>query len=132
MLGGDWLQGSVLRHYVDLLSNRPPDWVNHLRFYIVPIGSNAISRYLRNVDQSFGILFCTETWSQICERAANAVSSDSPQLKCDITEITSRINHYLNTAGPCTQIPIAEAMVNYKDEESCQIFVPFVSVSILV
>lgn len=26
-------------------------------------------------------------------------------------------------------MPIAEAMVNYKDEESCQIFVPFISVS---
>lgn len=38
LLGGDWLQGSVLRHYVDLLGVRPPDWVNHIRFYVVPIG----------------------------------------------------------------------------------------------
>ena len=47
-------------------------------------------------------------------------------------EITNRIQRYLHTAGPCTQVPIAEAMVNYKDEDSCQIFVPFISVSILV
>lgn len=38
LLGGDWLEGAVLRHYVDLLGVRPPDWVNHIRFYIVPIG----------------------------------------------------------------------------------------------
>lgn len=39
LLGGDWLEGAVLRHYVDLLGVKPPDWVNHLRFYIVPIGN---------------------------------------------------------------------------------------------
>lgn len=39
LLGGDWLEGAVLRHYVDLLGVKPPDWVNHLRFYIVPIGT---------------------------------------------------------------------------------------------
>lgn len=37
LVGGDWLQGAVLRHYVDLLGVRPPDWVNHIRFYIVPL-----------------------------------------------------------------------------------------------
>lgn len=44
-------------------------------------------------------------------------------------EITNRIQRYLHSSGPCTQIPIAEAMVNYKEEDSCQIFVPFISVS---
>jgi len=48
--------------------------------------------------------------------------------KSDIAELVQRIQRYLLAAGPCTQIPIAEAMVNYKDEDSCQIFVPFVSV----
>lgn len=42
LLGGDWLEGAVLRHYVDLLGVRPPDWVNHIRFYIVPIGINIL------------------------------------------------------------------------------------------
>ena len=51
LIGGDWLQGSVLRHYVDLLGSRPPDWVNHIRFFIVPIGSSAIARYFTDVDR---------------------------------------------------------------------------------
>lgn len=149
LLGGDWLEGAVLRHYVDLLGVRPPDWVNHIRFYIVPIGmraddivfqcenlsfkicffsgSSSVSRYLCALDASYGAMFGVDSWQTHCERAATL---DPTQGKADIVEITNRIQRYLHTAGPCTQIPIAEAMVNYKDEDSCQIFVPFISVSI--
>lgn len=72
-------------------------------------------------------MFGNENWSQLCESAA---SLDPVQAKGEIQEIINRIQGYLHTAGPCTQIPIAEAMVNYKEEDSCQIFVPFVSVSV--
>lgn len=71
-------------------------------------------------------MFASDSWQQLCERAA---SLDPSQSKAEITDIVNRIQRYLHTAGPCTQIPIAEAMVNYKDEDSCQIFVPFVCVS---
>ncbi|KAG4067941.1 hypothetical protein HA402_010627 [Bradysia odoriphaga] len=120
LLGGDWLEGAVLRHYVDLLGVKPPDWVNHLRFYIVPIGSSLVSRYLCGLDSAYGQLFGVDSWQQHCERAASLDPAD-------ILEVTNRIQIYLHTAGPCTQIPIAEAMVNYKDEDSCQVFVPFIS-----
>lgn len=89
-------------------------------------GSSSISRYLSSIDQSYCAMFGTDNWYQLCERAG---SLDSSLVKSDIIELTNRIQRYLHTAGPCTQIPIAEAMVNYKDEDSCQIFVPFVSVS---
>lgn len=90
-------------------------------------GSSSISRYLSQIDSSYASIFGNENWSQLCESAS---SQDPIQAKAEIQEITNRIQGYLQTAGPCTQIPIAEAMVNYKDEDSCQIFVPFVSVSI--
>lgn len=154
LVGGDWLQGAVLRHYVDLLAVRPPDWVNHIRFYIVPIckyshrhhcikiwpnflnwmifyssyvnpDSSSISRHLSAIDNSYATIFGNDNWTQLCESAA---SLDPAQAKSEIQEIVNRIQRYLHTAGPCTQIPIAEAMVNYKDEDSCQIFVPFVCV----
>uniref|UniRef100_A0A1B0CR71 Putative phosphofurin acidic sorting protein 2 isoform x1 n=1 Tax=Lutzomyia longipalpis TaxID=7200 RepID=A0A1B0CR71_LUTLO len=118
LLGGDWLQGAVLRHYVELLGVRPPDWVNHIRFYIVPIGSSAISRYLSAVDATYGALFGTEAWQQLCERA---IGSDPAQSKIDVIEVTNRVQRYLHSAGPCTQIPIAEAMVNYREEDSSAI-----------
>lgn len=52
LIGGDWLQGAVLRHYVDLLGVRPPDWVHHLRFYIVPLCktiSTSINQFIANL-----------------------------------------------------------------------------------
>uniref|UniRef100_A0A182Q6B5 Phosphofurin acidic cluster sorting protein 2 n=1 Tax=Anopheles farauti TaxID=69004 RepID=A0A182Q6B5_9DIPT len=124
LVGGDWLQGAVLRHYVELLGIRPPDWVNHIRFYIVPLGSCAVARYIGMIDSSYMSMFGTESWQQICDRAANL---ESAQSKNESAELISRIQRYLISGGPCTQVPIAEAMVNYRDEDSCQIFVPFVS-----
>ncbi|XP_053682484.1 phosphofurin acidic cluster sorting protein 2 isoform X2 [Sabethes cyaneus] len=124
LVGGDWLQGAILRHYVELLGIRPPDWVNHIRFYIVPLGLCGVARYLSLIDPSYSSMFGTENWQQNCERAANL---ESAQSKNESAEIISRIQRYLHSAGPCTQVPIAEAMVNYRDEDSCQIFVPFIS-----
>jgi hypothetical protein len=122
LLGGDWLQGSVLRHYVELLGSRPSEWLNHIRFFIVPIGSSAISRYLSSLDNSYATLFGSENWQQLCS------NNESSQLKSDSLEITNRIQRYLHSSGPCTQIPIAEAMIT-RDEDSGQIFVPFITVS---
>lgn len=96
-------------------------------FYLCFLGSSAISRYLSTIDSTYGSLFNSESWYQLCERAATL---DTSQSKFDIIDITNRVQSYLHASGPCTQIPIAEAMVNYKDEDSCQIFVPFVSVCI--
>ncbi|XP_065372079.1 phosphofurin acidic cluster sorting protein 2 isoform X3 [Calliphora vicina] len=145
LIGGDWLQGAALRHYVELLGVRPPDWLNHLRFYIIPIGSSAIARYLSQMDQAYAAMFGSENWYQLCERAAqtaaavsavttvnatalsSSLADSATANKSDIVELVNRIQRYLHAAGPCTQVPIAEAMVNYKEEDSCQIFVPFVS-----
>ncbi|XP_017968547.1 phosphofurin acidic cluster sorting protein 2 isoform X2 [Drosophila navojoa] len=149
LIGGDWLQGATLRHYVELLGVRPPDWLNHLRFYLVPIGggssNGSVARHLSQMDQAYAAMFGSENWAQLCERAAATAAAVSAVTtvnataltanladagsvaKSDIAELVQRIQRYLHAAGPCTQIPIAEAMVNYKDEDSCQIFVPFVS-----
>ncbi|KAM8707236.1 hypothetical protein ACLKA7_011346 [Drosophila subpalustris] len=151
LIGGDWLQGATLRHYVELLGVRPPDWLNHLRFYLVPIGggssNGSVARHLSQMDQAYAAMFGSDNWSQLCERVAATAAAVSAVTtvnataltanladaavaavaKSDIAELVQRIQRYLHAAGPCTQIPIAEAMVNYKDEDSCQIFVPFVS-----
>ncbi|XP_034488716.1 phosphofurin acidic cluster sorting protein 2 isoform X2 [Drosophila innubila] len=149
LIGGDWLQGATLRHYVELLGVRPPDWLHHLRFYLVPIGggssNGSVARHLSQMDQAYAAMFGSDNWCQLCERAAATAAAVSAVTtvnataltanladaaavsKSDIAELVQRIQRYLHAAGPCTQIPIAEAMVNYKDEDSCQIFVPFVS-----
>lgn len=110
---------------MELLGSRPPDWLNHIRFFIVPIGLSGIARYLSSLDNSYATLFGGDNWQQLC-----STNNETSQLKSDSLEITNRIQRYLHSSGPCTQIPIAEAMIT-RDEDSCQIFVPFITVSII-
>lgn len=87
---------------------------------------NNISRYLSSVDAGYSLLFGGDGWQTLCERVADGSIGDA-------SEMSSRINRYVNGSGPTIQLPIAEAMVAYRerscDEDSSQIFVPFVNVS---
>jgi len=42
LCGSDSFLNSMLRPYVELLSGKPPDWQNHILFYIVPLGTNSL------------------------------------------------------------------------------------------
>lgn len=100
--GGDSFVNTVLRHYVDLLSFRPPDWMHYLRFLVVPLGSNTLSKYLASIDARYALLFGDE-WRELAEReGANA------------SESAARVVEYLASSGSTLQLPIAEAMVTYR------------------
>ncbi|XP_023245511.1 phosphofurin acidic cluster sorting protein 2 [Copidosoma floridanum] len=114
--GGDSFVNTVLRHYVDLLSFKPPDWQNHMRFLIVPLGSNSLSKYLATIDTRYASLFGDE-WRELAEREAAGAS-----------ESAARVTEYLATSATTLLLPIAEAMVTYREtDDSSQIFVPFVN-----
>ncbi|KAK0164559.1 hypothetical protein PV328_003174 [Microctonus aethiopoides] len=114
--GGDSFVNAVLRHYVDLLSFRPPDWQNYLKFLIVPLGSNTLSKYLGSIDSKYAILFGDE-WKELMEREGGGAS-----------EGAARVAEYLAIMGPTLLLPIAEAMVTYREtDDSSQIFIPFLN-----
>ena len=46
LCGSDSFLNSMLRPYVELLSSKPPDWQSHILFYIIPLGTNTVSRAL--------------------------------------------------------------------------------------
>lgn len=100
--GGDSFINAVLRHYVDLLSFRPPDWQNYMKFLVVPLGSNTLARYLGSVDAKYSMLFGDE-WKELLEREGGGSS-----------ECAARISEYLATANTVLPLPIAEAMVTYR------------------
>lgn len=100
--GGDSFVNAVLRHYVDLLSFRPPDWQNYLKFLVVPLGSNTLSKYLSSIDTKYSMLFGDE-WKELLEREGGGVS-----------EGAARVSEYLVAAGTTLLLPIAEAMVTYR------------------
>lgn len=86
-----------------------------------------MAKFLDTSDVVYNSLFGKDSgWLQLCERL---VTLDINDTKNDAIEIVSRFQKYIYSNGPVVQVPIGEAMVNYKEGESCQIFVPFISVS---
>ncbi|XP_018399581.1 PREDICTED: phosphofurin acidic cluster sorting protein 2 isoform X2 [Cyphomyrmex costatus] len=114
--GGDSFINAVLRHYVDLLSFRPPDWQNYMKFLVVPLGSNTLTRYLGSIDAKYSKLF-GEEWKELLEREGGGLS-----------ECAARVSEYLAIANMILLLPIAEAMVTYREtDDSSQIFIPFIN-----
>ncbi|XP_043603743.1 phosphofurin acidic cluster sorting protein 2 isoform X2 [Bombus pyrosoma] len=111
--GGDGFVNAVLRHYVDQLSFRPQ---NYLKFFVVPLGSNTLSKYLGSIDAKYSMLFGDE-WKELLEREGGGAS-----------EGAARVSEYLASAGTTLLLPIAEAMVTYREtDDSSQIFIPFIN-----
>ncbi|KAK6638739.1 hypothetical protein RUM43_007007 [Polyplax serrata] len=117
LVGSDSFINNILRQYVDQLSLKPPEWQGYIKFLIVPLGSSSISRYLASVDSTYGAFFTGDKWRDVIEREVN--------------EVVNRISHYMNSVNYTILLPVAEAMLTYKerssDDESSQIFVPFVN-----
>ncbi|CAB3384174.1 Hypothetical predicted protein [Cloeon dipterum] len=119
IMGSDSLVSTIMRQYVELLSSKPHDWQNHFRFLIVPLGINSIlARYLSSLDSMYAAYFSGDSWKEMTERL-------------DCQEAMNRIQRYLVAANSYVALPVAEAMVTYKerssDEESCQTFIPFIN-----
>ncbi|XP_078052160.1 phosphofurin acidic cluster sorting protein KrT95D isoform X6 [Augochlora pura] len=114
--GGDCFVNAVLRHYVDLLSFRPPDWQNYLKFLVVPLGSNTLSKYLSSIDGRYSMLF-GEEWKELLDREGGGAG-----------ECAVRVAEYLAASGTTLLLPIGEAMVTYREtDDSSQIFIPFIN-----
>lgn len=95
-----------------------------MNLVVVVLGINSVSKTIGHQDAVYASLFLHDSWRELIEKA-------EPE-KSDVAEIVSRIENYLDcSAQNEVSLPIAEAMVTYKerssDEESSQVFVPFVS-----
>ncbi|NXS14861.1 PACS2 protein, partial [Neodrepanis coruscans] len=143
----------VLRFFVEQLASKTPDWLNYLRFLLVPLGSHPLAKYLASVDNKYSTLFLDTAWRELFSRAepptageeqgtqASAVPWWGAQLPVrpsrlfvptDTVDIAGRVAQFIAGASLSHQLPISEAMLTYKqkspDEDSCQKFVPFVGV----
>ncbi|XP_075700528.1 phosphofurin acidic cluster sorting protein 2-like isoform X4 [Rhinoderma darwinii] len=124
---------AVLRLFVDQLSHKTPDWLGYLRFLIIPLGSNPVAKYLGTVDYKYHNLFQDSAWRELFTKL-DAQTSDISLLSTiqDPPDVVSRVTQYIAGANCAHQLPIAEAMLTYKqkspDEDSSQKFIPFVGV----
>ncbi|XP_053169233.1 phosphofurin acidic cluster sorting protein 2-like isoform X3 [Hemicordylus capensis] len=114
----------VLRFFVEQLASKTPDWLNYLRFLVVPLGSHPLAKYLGSVDNRYSTLFLDAAWRELFSRTEPPAS--------DTMDIPARVAQFIAGANVSHQLPISEAMLTYKqkspDEDSCQKFVPFVGV----
>uniref|UniRef100_A0A670IE64 Phosphofurin acidic cluster sorting protein 2 n=1 Tax=Podarcis muralis TaxID=64176 RepID=A0A670IE64_PODMU len=101
---------AVLRLFVEQLSHKTPDWLSYMRFLIIPVGCHPVAKYLGSVDCQYNYFFQDLSWKDLFNRleAQNAVQ-ESP-------DIVSRITQYLVGANCAHQLPIAEAMLTYKQK----------------
>uniref|UniRef100_A0AAY4A5A6 Phosphofurin acidic cluster sorting protein 2 n=1 Tax=Denticeps clupeoides TaxID=299321 RepID=A0AAY4A5A6_9TELE len=113
----------VLRLFVDHLSHKTPDWLGYMRFLIIPLGAHPVSKYLGSIDYRYNSLFQDAAWRDLFHKPE---APDNP-------DVVSRVTQYMVGANRAHQLPIAEAMLTYKqkslDEDSCQKFIPFIGVS---
>ncbi|XP_028994665.1 phosphofurin acidic cluster sorting protein 2 isoform X5 [Betta splendens] len=122
--GAQHYLGAVLRLFVDHLSHKTPDWLGYLRFLIIPLGAHPVSKYLGTIDHRYNSLFQDSAWRDLFHKPeAPVVAQESP-------DVVSRVTQYMVGANGAHQLPIAEAMLTYKqkspDEDSCQKFIPFI------
>ncbi|KFP64303.1 Phosphofurin acidic cluster sorting protein 2, partial [Cariama cristata] len=117
---------AVLRLFVEQLSHKTPDWLGYMRFLIIPLGSHPVAKYLGSVDYRYNNFFQDLAWRDLFNKLeAQTTAPETP-------DVVSRITQYIAGANCAHQLPIAEAMLTYKqkspDEESSQKFIPFVGV----
>ena len=86
---------------------------NILRFFIVPLGGvNTVAKYIGSQDTTYSSLFLHDSWREILEKAEPSSG--------DVAELVSRVEQYVNSCGSTDDnlmhLPIAEAMVTYKEK----------------
>ncbi|XP_076013850.1 phosphofurin acidic cluster sorting protein 2 isoform X3 [Genypterus blacodes] len=133
--GAQHYLSAVLRLFVDHLSHKTPDWLGYMRFLIIPLGAHPVSKYLGTIDYRYNSLFQDAAWRDLFHKP------EAPVIVQDSPDVVSRVTQYMVGANGAHQLPIAEAMLTYKqkrkksfhfdfavspDEDSCQKFIPFI------
>ncbi|EMP36548.1 Phosphofurin acidic cluster sorting protein 1 [Chelonia mydas] len=100
----------VLRFFVEQLASKTPDWLNYLRFLVVPLGSHPLAKYLASVDGRYSALFLDTAWRELFSRA------EPPSA--DTVDVPGRMAQFIAGASQSHQLPISEAMLTYKQKRS--------------
>ncbi|XP_026879366.2 phosphofurin acidic cluster sorting protein 1a isoform X3 [Electrophorus electricus] len=129
VVGGQSYLGAILRFFVSQLANKMSDWLSHIRFLVVPLGSHPVAKYLGSLDNRYNSAFLDSAWQEFF---SGPESSQPCSLSTEGVDVAGRICQYISGASVTHQLPIAEAMLTCKnktqDDDSCQMFVPFVGV----
>ncbi|XP_006097437.1 phosphofurin acidic cluster sorting protein 2-like [Myotis lucifugus] len=101
---------AVLRVFVEQLSQKPPQWLEYMRFLVIPLGSHPLASYLGSMDCRYNNLFQDLYWRDMFN---NLESQNTLQ---DTQDVVSRISEYVAGANCVYLLPIAEAMLMSKQQ----------------
>ncbi|MGH0128285.1 UNVERIFIED_CONTAM: hypothetical protein FKN15_027826 [Acipenser sinensis] len=101
---------AVLRLFVDHLSHKTPNWLGYMRFLVIPLGSHPLSKYLGTIDYHYNNLFQDSAWRDLFHK------QEAPVIVPECPDLVSRITQYMVGANGAHQLPIAEAMLTYKQK----------------
>ncbi|XP_023827177.1 phosphofurin acidic cluster sorting protein 1 [Salvelinus sp. IW2-2015] len=122
VVGSQSYLSAILQFFVTQLASKTSDWLSHLRFLVVPLGSHPVAKHLGAIDNRYSSAFLDGAWRDMFSR------SEPPQT--DLLDVAGRISQYISGATVTHQLPIAEAMLTCKhrthDEDSYQKFIPFI------
>ncbi|XP_070806814.1 phosphofurin acidic cluster sorting protein 1 isoform X2 [Pituophis catenifer annectens] len=123
-VGGQSYLSAILRFFVKQLANKTSDWLNHMRFLIIPLGSHPVAKYMGSVDSRYSNMFLDTSWRDLFSKP------EPPAI--EPLDVVGRITQYVNGANVTHQLPVAEAMLTckhkFQDEDSYQKFIPFIGV----
>uniref|UniRef100_A0AAQ4PXD5 Phosphofurin acidic cluster sorting protein 2 n=1 Tax=Gasterosteus aculeatus aculeatus TaxID=481459 RepID=A0AAQ4PXD5_GASAC len=114
--GAQHYLSAVLRLFVDHLSHKTPDWLGYMRFLIIPLGAHPVSKYLGTIDYRYNSLFQDAAWRDLFHKP------EAPVIAQQNPDVVSRVTQYMVGANGAHQLPIAEAMLTYK-QKRC-VFIP--------
>ncbi|KAM9501390.1 phosphofurin acidic cluster sorting protein 1 isoform 2-T2 [Clarias gariepinus] len=124
VVGAQNYLGAILQFFVSQLANKTSDWLNHMRFLVVPLGSHPVAKHLGALDNRYSSVFLDGAWRELFSRP------EPPQS--EMLDVAGRIAQYISGASLTHQLPIAEAMLTCKhrtrEEDSYQKFIPFIGV----
>ncbi|KAA0720183.1 Phosphofurin acidic cluster sorting protein 1 [Triplophysa tibetana] len=97
------------------LANKTSDWLSHMKFLVVPLGSHPAAKHLGSLDSRYSTSFLDSSWREFFSRIEppQSVSSSS-----DVVDVLGRILQYINGSTVTHQLPIAEAMLTCKHKTS--------------
>uniref|UniRef100_A0A8C5CPT6 Phosphofurin acidic cluster sorting protein 1 n=1 Tax=Gadus morhua TaxID=8049 RepID=A0A8C5CPT6_GADMO len=125
-VGSQSYLGAILQFFVTQLANKTSDWLSHMKFLVVPLGSHPVAKHLGALDNRYNAAFLDTAWREMFNRS-------EPPPPSDQLDVAGRIAQYVGGATVTHQLPIAEAMLTCKhrtrDEDSYQKFIPFIGVS---
>uniref|UniRef100_A0AAX7VIW1 Phosphofurin acidic cluster sorting protein 1 n=1 Tax=Astatotilapia calliptera TaxID=8154 RepID=A0AAX7VIW1_ASTCA len=126
-VGSQSYLGAILQFFVTQLANKTSDWLNHMRFLVVPLGSHPVAKHLGALDNRYSSSFLDGAWRDMFSRSEPPQTGTTRAL-----DVAGRISQYISGATVTHQLPIAEAMLTCKhrtrDEDSYQKFIPFIGV----